>query len=212
MRARDGWPGPDLRFELFQLLLLARMRLFLVWFRCALMLRSGFFRGLSRSCLWRRSCLGTRLLGRFRGMLDRCRLALGPNRCSRLGSGSGFGFNDGFGNWVRFGSWQRGRRLCLGLCSWLVFRYRTRGCGSGFANWFRSWARLSSWPCGRGLSSRHWMRLVYASCLCSMCRNRTIEVCDRGCGLRQGRMRWSSVIHRCKVRLVLMGEMFLLYL
>jgi len=172
MRARDGWPGSDLRFELFQLLLLARMRLFLVWFRCALMLRSGFFRGLSRSCLWRRSCLGTRLLGRFRGMLDRCRLALGPNRCSRPGSGSGF----------------------------------------GFANWFRSWARLSSWPCGRGLSSRHWMRLVYASCLCSMCRNRTIEVCDRGCGLRQGRMRWSSVIHRCKVRLVLMGEMFLLYL
>ena len=208
------------RFEVrvVSALLFARVRLLLARFRRALMLRSRFRSRLSGSCLrsrlrcglgarlrclswmalWRGSVLRTRLLRRFRGMFDRCRLALRSDRSCRPGCGSGFGFVDRFRSWARFGSGPRGCGLCLRSWSRLVFirrtRRRSRMCGSG------------------RLSSRHRTCLVCVHRLCPVRRNRMIEVRNRGCRFRQGRMRWRSVIYRRKVGLVLTGQMFLLHL
>ena len=223
MRARDGLPGPDLWFELFRLLVLARMWLLLAWFGRALMLRRRLLCRLSRSrlrgrpscglrplrCLGRtalgcRSGFGTRLLRRFRGMLDRCRLALRSDRSCWPGCRSGSGLVDGFWSWASFGSWPRGCGLCLigRFWSW-----------SGFIDGFWNWARFGSWsrgcgpclrlwnrllfihrPCGRGFrlvdwfrswprlsngprsrfSSRYRARLACVHWLCTVCRNRVI--------------------------------------
>jgi hypothetical protein len=190
------FPGSTCSSKLLQLLLFARMRLLLAWFRRALVLRSRSSRGLSRFRLRSWSCCGLRplrglswtalgsrsglrtgLLRRFRGMLDRCRLTLRPGRSCRPGCGSRFGFVDGFCGWARFGRWPRGCRLCLGPWSRLVFRYRTRCLRLRFVDWLRSWARLRNRTRGR-LRSRHRTRLIYVHRLCAVRRNRVIEVRD----------------------------------
>ena len=199
--------------KLRQLLLFARMRLLLAWFRSALVLRSRSSRGLSRFRLRSWSCCGLRplrglswtalgsrsglrtgLLRRFRRMLDRCGLTLRPYRSCWPGCGSGFGFSGRFWSWARFGSWPRACGLCLGPWSRLVFSYRTRCRRLRLVGWLRSWARLRNRTRGR-LRSRHRTRLIYVHRLCAVRRNRVIEVRNRGRGLRQGCMRWSSMIH-----------------
>jgi hypothetical protein len=125
-------PQPRCSLKYRQLLLPARMWLVLGRLRRALVLRSGFRRGLSRSWLWSRSGHGlgpirrlsrtalscrsglrTRLRGRFCGFLDWGWFAFRLDRGCWPGCGRGLCLSSRLRSRARFGSRPR--------CDWLSF-------------------------------------------------------------------------------------------